>query len=139
MPAAAAGAGTGGDSAVPPTAAPASGGGAAGHRRVDPAGLADDGVMMSLGAGLTVLVAVALIDAAIRAQVDERLPDQVPAFFFIDIQDDQVADFDTLVRAQPGVTGFRRVPALRGRIVAIKEIPVEEATVAPEAAVGDPR
>ncbi|MFO1156811.1 MAG: ABC transporter permease [Rhodospirillales bacterium] len=90
-------------------------------------------VMMSLGAGLTVLIAVALIEAALRAQVDERLPDQVPAFFFIDIQDDQAAGFDALVGAQPGVTGFRRVPALRGRIVAIKGVPVEDARVAPEA------
>jgi len=90
-------------------------------------------VMMSLGAGLTVLVAVALIDAAIRAQIDERLPEQVPAFFFIDIQDDQAAGFDAVVRAQPGVTDFRRVPALRGRIVAINGVAVEEAGVAPEA------
>ncbi len=90
-------------------------------------------VMMSLGAGLTVLVAVALIDAAIRAQVNDRLPEQVPAFFFIDIQDDQAAAFDAVVSAQPGVSGFRRVPALRGRIVAIDGVPVEEAAVAPEA------
>ena len=89
--------------------------------------------MMSLGAGLTVLVAVALIDAAIRAQIDERLPERVPAFFFIDIQDDQAAAFDAVVAAQPGVTSFRRVPALRGRIVAINGVPVEEAVVAPEA------
>jgi putative ABC transport system permease protein len=91
-------------------------------------------VMMSLGAGLTVLVAVALIDAALRGQLDERLPERVPAFFFIDIQNEQVARFDTLVQAQPGVVDFRRVPALRGRIVAIKDVPVESAVVAPESA-----
>lgn len=91
-------------------------------------------VMMSLGAGLTVLVAVALIEGAISAQVDERLPERVPAFFFIDIQDDQAEDFDSLVRAQEGVMDLRRVPALRGRIVAIKDVPVEAAIVAPEAA-----
>jgi putative ABC transport system permease protein len=91
-------------------------------------------VMMSLGAGLTVLVAVALIDSAIRGQIDRRLPEQVPAFFFIDIQDDQAEDFDRLVEADPGVAEFRRVPALRGRIVAIKDIPVETAVVAPESA-----
>jgi putative ABC transport system permease protein len=91
-------------------------------------------VMMSLGAGLTVLVAVALIDSAIRGQIDRRLPERVPAFFFIDIQDDQAADFDRLVEADPGVAEFRRVPALRGRIVAIKDTPVETAVVAPESA-----
>lgn len=91
-------------------------------------------VMMSLGAGLTVLVAVVLIDGSLRAQLDERLPEQVPAFFFIDIQDDQAEAFDALVDSDPAVTEFRRVPALRGRIVAIKDVPVEHAVVAPQSA-----
>lgn len=38
-------------------------------------------VVTSLGAGLTVLVAVALIDSNLRAQIGERLPQTVPAFF----------------------------------------------------------
>ena len=76
-------------------------------------------VMMSLGAGLTVLVAIALIDANLRAQIEDRLPGSVPAFFFIDIQDDQAADFDATVRAVPGVNDLKRMPALRGRIVEI--------------------
>lgn len=91
-------------------------------------------VMMSLGAGLTVLVAVALIDGSIRGQIDQRLPEQVPAFFFIDIQDDQAVDFDHLIASDLSVTDFRRVPSLRGRIVAIKDVPVESAVVAPDSA-----
>lgn len=91
-------------------------------------------VMMSLGAGLTVLVAVALIDGSIGGQIDKRLPEQVPAFFFIDIQDDQAADFDRLIASDPSVTDFRRAPSLRGRIVAIKDVPVESAVVAPDSA-----
>ncbi|MFO1120391.1 MAG: hypothetical protein U1E38_09980 [Rhodospirillales bacterium] len=71
--------------------------------------------------------------------MDDRLPDQVLAFFFIDIQDDQAADFDALVGAQPGVTGFRRVPALRGRIVAINGVPAEDAAGGSGGGVGDPR
>jgi len=91
-------------------------------------------VILSLGAGLTVLVAVTLIEASIRAQIVERLPERVPAIFFIDIQGEQAAPFDTLVREAPGVGDLRRVPALRGRITAIGGVPVEQAAVAPEAA-----
>jgi putative ABC transport system permease protein len=91
-------------------------------------------VMMSLGAGLTVLVAIAQIDANLRSQIGERLPGSVPAFFFIDIQDDQAADLDATVRAVSGVNDLKRMPALRGRIVEIAGVPVETARVAPEAA-----
>lgn len=90
-------------------------------------------VMMSLGAGLTVLVAIALIDSNLRGQIGERLPGAVPSFFFIDIQDDQAAAFDATVAAVPGVSSSRRVTALRGRIVAIGGVPVETAPIAPEA------
>ncbi len=90
-------------------------------------------VMMSLGAGLTVLVAIALIDSNLRAQVGERLHGAVPSFFFIDIQDDQAAAFDATVAAVPGVSSSRRVPTLRGRIVSIAGVPVETAPIAPEA------
>jgi putative ABC transport system permease protein len=91
-------------------------------------------VLTSLGAGLTVLVAVALIEANLRAQIAERLPDRVPAFFFIDIQSDQVAAFEETLASVDGVGGIDRMPALRGRIMAIDGVDAERATVAPEAA-----
>lgn len=91
-------------------------------------------VVTSLGAGLTVLVAVALIEVNLRSQIGERLPERVPAFFFIDIQDDQVAAFEATVAAVPGTEQVKRVPVLRGRIVALGGVPVEQAAVAPEAA-----
>ena len=74
------------------------------------------------------------------ARADWRqLPGAVPAFFFIDIQDDQAAEFDATVAAVPGVSSSRRVPALRGRIVAIAGVPVETAPVAPGATGGGDR
>ncbi|MFO1127501.1 MAG: FtsX-like permease family protein [Rhodospirillales bacterium] len=90
-------------------------------------------VVTSLGAGLTVLVAVALIDGNLRTQIGERLPETVPAFFFIDIREDQAAAFDAAVAAVPGVGELKRVPSLRGRIVRLGDEPVETATIAPEA------
>ncbi len=90
-------------------------------------------IVVSLGLGLTVLVAVALIQGNLSRQVSERIPERAPAFFFIDIQPGQVADFDAAVLAVPGVGKMRRVPTLRGRIVAIKGIPVDKAVIASDA------
>jgi putative ABC transport system permease protein len=91
------------------------------------------GIVASLGLGLTVLVAIALVQGNIAQTIDERLPEHAPSFFFIDIQPDQVAEFDRLVRASPGVSQVARVPSLRGRITKLNGVPVEQAVVDPDA------
>ena len=91
------------------------------------------GVVLSLGLGLSVLVAVALIEGNLSHQVKERLPEEAPAFFFIDIQPAQVDDFDQTVAAISGTKGFKRMPSLRGRIVKIDGVDVEKVDVAPGA------
>lgn len=90
-------------------------------------------VVLSLGLGLSVLVAVALIQGNLSYQINERLPEQAPAFFFIDIQPDQVSAFDETVLGITGTSGFKRMPSLRGRIVKIDGVAVEKANVAPNA------
>jgi putative ABC transport system permease protein len=89
-------------------------------------------VVLSLGIGLSVLVAVALVEGNLAAEIETRLAEQAPADFFIDIQPDQLAGFEEIVRATPGAR-FEQVPMLRGRIVRINGTPVEQAAVAPEA------
>jgi putative ABC transport system permease protein len=89
-------------------------------------------VVLSLGFGLTVLVAVAVIEQNFTRQVNERLPEEAPSFFFIDIQPDQVAAFDTLVSGTAGVSALNRVPSLRGRIIALDGVPAEQVTIAPD-------
>jgi len=96
-------------------------------------GAATAGVVMSLGLGVTVLVAVALIEANLGRQIAESLPRRAPAFYFLDIQPDQAAAFETAARSVPGVEEIRRTPMLRGRISAINGVPVEQANVAPRA------
>jgi putative ABC transport system permease protein len=60
------------------------------------------------------------------------LPAEAPAFFFIDIQPDQLARFEAIVRATPRAR-FDEVPMMRGRITRLNGFPVEDAAVAPEA------
>jgi putative ABC transport system permease protein len=99
------------------------------HRPGSPA----PGLVLSLGLGLTVLIAIALVQGNIARELREQIPDVAPTFFFIDIQPDEVADFDALMAHLPGVGEVRRVPSLRGRIVKIAGVPVEKAHIASDA------
>ena len=88
-------------------------------------------VAMSLGTGLAVLIAIALVEGNLAAQISEQRADERPAFFFLDIQKHQIAPFERLVEETAGADHGRRVPMLRGRIVRIDGVPVREAAVAP--------
>jgi putative ABC transport system permease protein len=83
-------------------------------------------MLVSLGLGLSTLASVAMIQGNIQRQVIEQIPERAPAFFFIDIQNDQVARFDELAAAIPGVGEIARVPSLRARIVAVNGVPAEQ-------------
>lgn len=90
-------------------------------------------VVLSLGLGLSMLVTVATIEGNLSQQIAEELPTDAPAFFFVDIQPDQIAPFGTIIGDIPGVTRSEQVPMLRGRITAIDGVRAADATVAPDA------
>src|SRR5262249_27796611 len=90
-------------------------------------------VMLSLGLGLTVLVATALIEGNLREQITQRIPKDAPAFFFVDIQSSQIAEFEKTVEAVRGAGKLDKVPSLRGRIVKIAGEPVNQLRVPPNA------
>jgi len=89
-------------------------------------------VVLSLGLGLTVLVTIALVEGNLATEINTRLADKAPAYFFIDIQPDQLSQFEAQVGAIPDAR-FDEVPMLRGRITRLNGVPVEEAHVAPDA------
>ncbi len=90
-------------------------------------------VVLSLGAGLSLLVAVALTDASLVNELESRLPESSPAYFVIDItKKDQEAFRATVLREAPGAQ-IEDAPMLRGRMVALKGVPVEEIKAPPEA------
>jgi putative ABC transport system permease protein len=91
-------------------------------------------MLVSLGMGLTVLSAIALIEGNLRRQLADEMPAAAPNFYFIDIQSDQMQAFEALARAQPGVTEIRSVPNLRARIVAVNGVPAEQVNATPETA-----
>jgi putative ABC transport system permease protein len=83
-------------------------------------------IATSLGMGLSVLIAVALVEGNLSRYVGGVLSESAPSLYFIDIQPDQVAAFDRLLAATPGLRNVGRVPMMHGRIVAIAGTPVDE-------------
>ncbi len=89
-------------------------------------------VVLSLGIGLSVMIAAALVEGNLAVEIDSRLAERAPADFFIDLQPAQLAGFEAIVRETPGAR-FEQVPMLRGRITRLNGTPVEQARVAPQA------
>ncbi|MFC4350093.1 ABC transporter permease [Fodinicurvata halophila] len=89
-------------------------------------GAATGSVITSLGLGLTVLVAIALVEGNLKRQVLEDMPEEAPGFYFIDIQADQIDSFVEDVRNFEGVEEVNHVPMLRGRISEVNGVAPED-------------
>ncbi len=79
-------------------------------------------VVLALGLGLTVLAAVGQIDSNLRSAIERDLPTRAPAYFFVDIQPDQIDGFLAKLGANPGVSKVESAPMLRGVITEINGI-----------------
>ena len=89
-------------------------------------------IVLSLGIGLTVLVAVALVEGNLRRDIAESLPENAPAFFFVGVEADRIERLAGAVERIEGTDRFRSVPFLRGRIVRVNGLDPEEALVRDE-------
>jgi putative ABC transport system permease protein len=77
-------------------------------------------VVLSLGLGLALLVALTLIDSSIRNQLTASLPERAPSFFFIDIPNTEAAGFDAFLKDRAPGASVDQVPMLRGRLTMLK-------------------
>lgn len=83
-------------------------------------------VVLSLGLGLTLLVALALIDGNLRRELGATIARQAPSFFFIDIQNTEKQAFDAFLGNAAKDATIETAPMLRGRITALNGVPAEE-------------
>ncbi len=77
------------------------------------------GLMVSVGIGVMVIVAVSLIERSLVHQIGESRPTEAPTFFFIDIQPDQKDAFQHLIRDRTGGRSPEVIPLVRSRLHAI--------------------
>lgn len=90
-------------------------------------------VVVSLGAGLSLLVAVALADASLVEELTGRLPKQAPSYFLLDVPKNETDALARIVAREAPGAHLVEAPMLRGRLVALKDRKVEEIQAPPEA------
>src|SRR5262245_27096592 len=87
-------------------------------------------VLASLGLGVTLVVTVTLLEGNLRDQLVSARTGTAPAFFFVDLQPDQVEGFRGLVTSRGG-SDLDVVPIVRARVQA-----ADGAPSAPDARTG---
>ncbi len=97
-----------------------------------PGGLARS-VVISLGSGLSLLVAVALADSSLIDELSDRLPEQSPNYFLLDIAKADYQGLKGVVAAQFPAAKLYDAPMLRGRLITLNGKPVEQVKAPPEA------
>ena len=88
-------------------------------------------IILSLGLGLALLVALATIDGNLRSQISNNIPKDAPDFFFVDIQNNEIDAFRATVEEMAPKGKTIAVPMLRGRVVSLRGIDAENYPVAP--------
>ncbi|MEN0087352.1 MAG: FtsX-like permease family protein [Pseudomonadota bacterium] len=84
-------------------------------------------IVLSLGLGLTLLVALTLIENNMRRQLTTGLSAEAPSFFFTDIQNTELEGFQQAVaEATPADSQVTTVPMLRGHVLSLRGIEAEE-------------
>ena len=92
------------------------------------------GVVLALGLGLGVLAAIGQIDANMQNLLRNQLPEDAPAFFFVDIQNHDLERFREIVDADDGSEKLATAPMLRGVLTHLNGVPSGEAKIDPAAA-----
>jgi putative ABC transport system permease protein len=91
-------------------------------------------IVLSLGVGLALLVALTEIDGNLRREFTAGLPERAPSFYFLDIQQAEAERFDAFIRAHAPGARLERVPMLRGRIVSLHGAQAEAVRPSPDVA-----
>ena len=97
-------------------------------------GAVTQSVVLSLGLGMTLLVALTIMDLNFRTLLREGVPGQTPSFFFLDIQRQQVNAFKQFMAEKASGARVNLAPMMRGRVVAVKGVPASKVKAAPNAA-----
>jgi putative ABC transport system permease protein len=85
------------------------------------------GVIVAMGVGVMLLVAVGVLEASLGRQIDHERRRDAPSFFFVDIQPDQRVRFQDIVQAAGATPTL--TPIVRARLAAVAGEPVTRAEI----------
>ncbi len=91
-------------------------------------------LVLSIGVTVTLLVALALVEGAIHGELARSGTGEIPRFYFIDVPQDETANFENFLKEQAPGAHIEHVPMMRGRIVAVKGARAETLHVGDDAA-----
>jgi putative ABC transport system permease protein len=95
-------------------------------------GAATERLVVALGLGFSLFVALAAIDTSLGAELRGAAPAKAPRFFALDVQPEDLARFrSTVTAAAPGAK-FETAPSLRGAIVALGGVRVTDMKAPPD-------
>ena len=94
-------------------------------------GAQTDRLVVALGLGFSLFVALAAIDTSMSAELTGAAPTKAPRFFAIDLQPDDEGAFRRAVAAAAPGARIEASPSLRGSIVALKGIRVADMKTPP--------
>ncbi|WP_298281935.1 FtsX-like permease family protein [Novosphingobium sp.] len=75
-------------------------------------------LVVALGFGLSAFVLLAGVQTSLDGNIASRVPNKAPDYFVLDLPLTKVGDFDAIVKGAAPGADIRKVPALRGSIVA---------------------
>ncbi|NIJ07575.1 putative ABC transport system permease protein [Sphingomonas vulcanisoli] len=97
-------------------------------------GAQTDRLVVALGLGFSLFVALAVIDTSLAAELTNAAPAKAPRFFAIDLQPEDATAFQAAIRSVASRAKIEAVPSLRGSIVALKGQRVADMKTLPEGA-----
>ena len=77
-------------------------------------------ILLAVGLGAFFILGVRLVQATLLDQFSVDLRPDAPDMFLLDVQRDQVADVERVVKATPGAAGLRLIPVLRARVTGVR-------------------
>lgn len=83
-------------------------------------------LVMSLGLGLTALVALMIVDTNVRGQIRGEATTKAPSFFFIDVPNSEITAFAAFIGHIAPHTEVAHVPMMRGRLVQLNDTPADK-------------
>ncbi len=89
-------------------------------------------ISVSLGLGLGLLVAVALIHHSLLGEIESHVEIDAPAYYFLDVEPEDLASFEATAKRIEPQAKMENAPMLRGRIVKLNGVPVDDAEVSPD-------
>jgi putative ABC transport system permease protein len=90
-------------------------------------------IAVSLGLGLGLLIAVALIHRSLLTEIESHVEVDAPAYYFLDVEADDLAAFEKTATGIEPKAKTDNAPMLRGRIVELNGVSVDEVEVSPDA------